>query len=279
MVFIIAILAITSGTNRGAFLDGKGRIAVVPVEGVITDSREVVEQLDDFRLNDSVAAVVVRIDSPGGAVAPSQEIYDAVKRLSEKKPVVASMGSMGASGGYYAALGADNIIANPGTMTGSIGVIVKFPNLEGLYEKIGYKSEVIKSGPLKGIGASNRALSEEERKLMQDLIKNVYKQFVRDVAAARSMPEETISGLADGRIYTGEQALEAGLIDSLGNFTDAIAFAADLVGLDTKDPHLIYPRSDKRFSLFNLLTSAEQSIVDTLVPFYPILSFEWRGVQ
>jgi protease-4 len=164
-------------------------------------------------------------------------------------------------------------------MTGSIGVIVKFPNLEGLYEKIGYKSEVIKSGPLKGIGASNRPLSEEERTLMQDLIDNVYAQFVRDTAAARSMPEETIRKLADGRIYSGEQALEAGLIDRLGNFTDAITLAAELGGLDTKDPLLIYPKADKRFSLFNLLTSAEQSLIDNFGPLYPILSFEWRGVQ
>ena len=164
-------------------------------------------------------------------------------------------------------------------MTGSIGVIVKFPNLEGLFEKIGYKSEVIKSGPLKDVGASNRPLSEEERNLMQDLIDNVYNQFVRDIAASRSMPEETIFELADGRIYTGEQALEVGLIDSLGNFTDAITLAADMGGLDTKDPQLIYPKVDRKFSILNLLTSAEQSLVDNFVPLYPILSFEWTGVQ
>jgi len=189
------------------------------------------------------------------------------------------MGSMGASGGYYAALGADIILATPGTMTGSIGVIVKFPNLEGLFEKIGYKSEVIKSGPLKDIGASNRPLSEEERTIMQDLIDNVYNQFVRDIATSRSMPEETIFELADGRVYTGEQALELGLIDKLGNFTDAVTIAADLGGLDTEDPRLIYPRTERKFSLFNLLTNAEQSLVDNFVPLYPILSFEWTGVQ
>ena len=195
------------------------------------------------------------------------------------KPRVTSVGSMGASAGYYAALGADIIMANPGTMTGSIGVIVKFPNLEGLFEKIGYKSEVVKSGPLKDIGASNRPLSEDERTIMQDLIDNVYNQFVRDIAAERSMPEETIFGLADGRVYTGEQALELGLIDNLGNFTDAITIAADLGGLDTKDPELIYPRVERKFSLLNLLTSAERSIVDNFVPLYPILSFEWTGGQ
>ena len=114
---------------------------------------------------------------------------------------------------------------------------------------------------------------------MQDLIDNVYNQFVRDIAAARAMPEETIFELADGRIYTGEQALEVGLIDSLGNFIDAIVLAAELGGLDTKDPQLIYPKVDRKFSLLHLLTNAEQSLVDNFVPLYPILSFEWTGLQ
>ena len=245
----------------------------------MVSSEQILKDLRKFRNNPDVKSIVLRIESPGGAVGAAQEIYREVKRTSGQKPVVASMGSMGASGGYYAALGADNIIANPGTMTGSIGVIVKFPNLEGLFEKIGYKSEVIKSGPLKDVGASDRPLSEEERILMQDLIDNVYNQFVRDIAAARDMPEETISELADGRIFTGEQALAVGLIDNLGNFTDAIVLAAELGGLDTKDPHLIYPKVDRKFSLLNLLTNAEQSLVDNFVPLYPILSFEWTGLH
>jgi len=254
-------------------------VGVVELKGLIVSSEQVLKHLTEFRNNPNVKSIVLRIESPGGAVGAAQEIYQEIKRTNEVKPVVASMGSMGASGGYYAALGADIIMANPGTMTGSIGVIVKFPNLEGLFEKIGYKSEVIKSGPLKDIGASNRPLSEDERKLMQDLIDNVYNQFVRDIAAARSMPEETIFELADGRVYTGEQALEAGLIDSLGNFTDAITIAADLGGLDTKEPQLIYPKTERKFSLFNLLTNAEQSLLDNFVPLYPILSFEWTGLQ
>ena len=245
----------------------------------MVSSEQILKDLTEFRNSPNVKSIVLRIESPGGAVGAAQEIYREVKRTSEVKPVVASMGSMGASGGYYAALGADNIIANPGTMTGSIGVIVKFPNLEGLFEKIGYKSEVIKSGPLKDLGAGDRPLSEEERTLMQDLIDNVYNQFVRDIAAARAMPEETIFELADGRIYTGEQALEVGLIDNLGNFTDAIVLAAELGGLDTKDPQLIYPKVDRKFSLLHLLTNAEQSLVDNFVPLYPILSFEWTGLQ
>lgn len=275
----LLISSFISNSSKSDIFASKEGVGVIELKGLIVSSELILKHLTEFRNNPDVKSIVLRIDSPGGAVGASQEIYTEVKRTNGVKPVVASMGSMGASGGYYAALGAKKIIANPGTMTGSIGVIVKFPNLEGLFEKIGYRSEVIKSGPLKDVGASNRPMSEEERKLMQDLIDNVYNQFVRDIAAARSMPEETIFGLADGRIYTGEQALEAGLIDSLGNFTDAITLAADLGGLDTKDPQLIYPRVDRKFSLFNLLANAEQSLVDNFAPLYPILSFEWTGVH
>jgi len=269
---------ISHGSKTDLFAKKEG-VGIVELTGLIVSSEQVLKHLTEFRNSPNVKAIVLRIESPGGAVGAAQEIYEEVKRTNGVKPVVASMGSMGASGGYYAALGAKSIMANPGTMTGSIGVIVKFPNLEGLFEKIGYKSEVIKSGPLKDIGASNRPLSEEERNIMQDLIDNVYGQFVRDVAAARSLPEETIYELADGRIYTGEQAEAVGLIDKLGNFTDAITLAADLGGLDTEDPQLIYPKVDRKFSLLNLLTSAERSLADNFLPVYPILSFEWPGAQ
>jgi protease-4 len=271
--------SLISNSRQTDIFAKKEGVGIIELKGLIVSSEQILKNLSELRNNSNVKSIVLRIESPGGAVGASQEIYTEVKRTNDLKPVVASMGSMGTSGGYYAALGANSIVANPGTMTGSIGVIIKFPNLEGLYEKIGYRSEVIKSGALKGIGASDRPLSEEERSLMQDLIDNVYNQFVRDVAAARSIPKETVIELADGRIYSGEQAFEIGLIDNLGNFADAIALAADLGGLDTKEPQLIYPRSDKKFSLLNLLTSAEQSFVDNFVPLYPILSFEWTGRQ
>jgi len=275
----LLISSFISNTTQTDLFTKKDGVGIVELKGLIVSSEQILKHLTEFRNNPNVKSIVLRIESPGGAVGAAQEIYQEVKRTNEIKPVVASMGSMGASGGYYAALGADNIIANPGTMTGSIGVIVKFPNLEGLFEKIGYKSEVIKSGPLKDIGASNRPLSEAERALMQDLIDNVYNQFVRDISVARAMPEETVLELADGRIYTGEQALEVGLIDSLGNFNDAISLAADMGGLDTKDPQLIYPKVSRKFSLLSLLSNAEQSLVDNFVPLYPILSFEWTGMQ
>ena len=275
----LLISSLISNSRQTDIFAKKEGVGIIELKGLIVSSEQILKNLSELRNNSNVKSIVLRIESPGGAVGASQEIYTEVKRTNDLKPVVASMGSMGTSGGYYAALGANSIVANPGTMTGSIGVIIKFPNLEGLYEKIGYRSEVIKSGALKGIGASDRPLSEEERSLMQNLIDNVYNQFVRDVAAARSIPKETVIELADGRIYSGEQAFEIGLIDNLGNFAEAIALAADLGGLDTKEPQLIYPRSDKKFSLLNLLTSAEQSFVDNFVPLYPILSFEWTGRQ
>jgi protease-4 len=275
----LLISSLISNSPRTDFFAGKEGVGIIDLRGLIVSSEQVLKHLTEFRNNPEVKSIVLRIESPGGAVGAAQEIHEEVKRTNEVKPVIASMGSMGASGGYYAALGAENIIANPGTMTGSIGVIVKFPNLEGLFEKIGYKSEVIKSGPLKDIGASNRAITEDERRLMQDLIDNVYNQFVRDIAEARALPVETVSELADGRIYTGEQAFEVGLIDSLGNFTDAITLAADMGGLDTENPRLIYPKQDRKFSILSLLTNAEQSLVENFVPMYPILSFEWQGVR
>ncbi|MDX2433126.1 MAG: signal peptide peptidase SppA [Desulfobacterales bacterium] len=275
-LLISSLISHGPGTDIFAKKDGVG---IVELKGLIISPEQVLKHLTEFRHNPNVKSIVLRIDSPGGSVGASQEIYKEVMRTNEVKPVIASMGSMGASGGYYAALGAESIIANPGTMTGSIGVIIKFPNLEGLFEKIGYRSEVIKSGPLKDVGASNRPMSEKERKLMQDLIDNVYGQFVRDIAIARGMEENTIKELADGRIYTGEQALEVGLIDSLGNFTDAIIIAAEMGGLDIENPQLLYPKVDRAFSLFNLLTNAEQSLVDNFAPLYPIISFEWTGMQ
>lgn len=275
----LLISSLISQSSKTDLFSSREGIGIVELKGLLVTSEPVLKQLTEFRNDPNVKSIVLRIESPGGAVGAAQEIYQEISRTNSVKPVVASMGSMGASGGYYAALGAETILANPGTMTGSIGVIVKFPNLEGLFDKIGYKSEVVKSGPLKDIGASNRSLTEAERTVMQDLIDNVYNQFVQDIAAARSMDAAAVFELADGRIFTGEQALEVGLIDRLGNFIDAIKIAAELGGLDPEDPRLIYPKAERRFSLFSLLTNAEQSLVDNFAPLYPILSFEWPGAH
>ena len=272
--------AIISQSHNGDIFSKKQGVGIIELNGLIVSSEQILKNLTSFRNDPNVKSIILRIDSPGGSVGAAQEIFEDIKRTNEVKPVVASMGSLGASGGYYAALGAEKIIANPGTMTGSIGVIIKFPNLEGLFEKVGYKTEVVKSGAMKDVGAPNRPLSDKERALLQGLIDNVFNQFVKAVAESRGMPEETVKELADGRIFSGEQAFEAGLIDALGNFTDAVSMAAELGGLDPEQPELIYPSEERRFSLLSLLTSSnEQSFLEGFMPEYPILSFEWTGMQ
>jgi protease-4 len=255
----------------------KNGIGVIELKGILVSSEETIADLTEFRDDDSIKAIVVRIDSPGGAVGASQEIFAEIKRTDEVKPVIASMASVAASGGYYAALGARRIMANPGTLTGSIGVILKFANLEEIFDKIGYKSEVIKSGRLKDIGSASRDMTQEEKDLLQALIDNVHSQFIKDVSSGRKLPVEDVVRLADGRIYSGEQALQLGLLDSLGNFTDAANLAAKLAGLDpTKTPSLIYPRQ-RNFSLYSLLTGEEgQAKLAGLFGHYPALVYEWN---
>ncbi len=251
-------------------------IGIIELQGVIISSEETIADLTEFRSDTSIKAIVVRIDSPGGTVGASQEIYEEIKRTDKVKPVVASLASVAASGGYYAALGARQIMANPGTLTGSIGVILKFANMEEIFDKIGYKTEVIKSGKLKDIGSASREMTQEERNLMQALIDNVHNQFIRDVSLGRELTMEDAVRLADGRIYSGEQALQLGLLDTLGNFTDATNLAAKLAGLDpTRTQNLIYPRA-KDFSLLTLLTGEKgQAKLTSLFGHYPALVYEW----
>jgi len=254
-------------------------IGVVDVKGVIVESEETIEQLVSFRENEKVLAIVLRVDSPGGTVGASQEIYEEVRRTNAIKPVVASMGSVAASGGLYVSLGAAQIVANAGTLTGSMGVIFKFANLEGLFEKIGYKSEVVKSGKLKDIGSSSRPMTEEERQMLQGLIDIVHGQFVQAAVESRAVPEEKVRRIADGRIFSGQQAKEYGLVDQLGNFTDAVLLAAELAGIDReKMPQLIYPEEEE-FTIFRLLTGKKsQSLFHQTTVSGPVLAYEWTGI-
>lgn len=262
----------------GAELFKKEVIGVIEVKGVIVESEKVIENLVAFRENEKIKAIVLRVDSPGGTVGASQEIYQEVRRTSEVKPVVASMGSVAASGGLYVSLGARQIMANPGTITGSMGVIFKFANLEGLFEKIGYRSEVVKSGALKDTGSSSRPMSEQERLMLQGLINVVHDQFVRDVAESRSLPEEEVRKVADGRIFSGQQAMEYGLVDQLGNFSDAVLLAAGLAGMKHEGmPPLAYPSQDD-FSLLRLLTGEKsESLLRQTIGSGPVLVYEWTG--
>ncbi|CUS35645.1 signal peptide peptidase SppA [Candidatus Nitrospira nitrificans] len=230
------------------------RIALIRVEGVILDSQTTVGELKRFSENPSIKAIVIRIDSPGGGVVPSQEIYDAVKRVRSKnnKAVIASMGSVAASGGYYIAAATDRIVANPGTLTGSIGVIMETANVEGLLQKIGVAGVVIKSGKYKDIGSPLRKMSAEERGLLQAVMDDVHKQFIEAVAEGRSLELPAAQALADGRIFTGRQAKEAKLVDELGDLEDAIQLAAEVAGIEG-EPKVIEPR--RRFSLREVLDS------------------------
>jgi protease-4 len=253
VIGVLVILLIVASLSLTVFqknLSLRDKIALVRIEGPILDSQNAVEEIRDYGKDSSIKAVLLRIDSPGGAVAPSQEIYSEVKKVAASKPLVVSMGSVAASGGYYIACPATRIVANPGTLTGSIGVIMEIPNIEGLLNKIGVKTEVIKSGKNKDIGSAFRAMKPEERKLLQGVMDNVHEQFIRAVAEGRKMKIEDVRAIADGRIFTGEQAVSEGLVNDLGTLEDATKIAARLGGI--KGEPEVVAKSDK-FSFIDIL--------------------------
>jgi len=255
-VFILCFFIIVATIVRQAFNGsddvtvGDG-VGVVEVRGIISDSEETVKQLRDFGKNNRVKAVVLRIDSPGGVVGPSQEIWSAVKDLAKKKKVVVSMGSVAASGGYYIAAPATEIYANPGTITGSIGVLMKFSNIEGLMRKIGLKSFTIKAGQFKDIGSPDKPMTKQEKEMLQSVIDNTHMQFIKAVAEGRHIPETEVIKIADGRIFTGEQAMEVKLVDHLGTLQDAITEAGRLGGIKGEPKVIRTPK--KRNSFLDLL--------------------------
>ena len=210
------------------------KVAVIDITGTISRTQTTIDQIHQYRDDQGIKAIVVRINSPGGSVAPVQEIYSELKKL--EKPIVASMGSTAASGGYYIAAIADEILANPGTLTGSIGVIMQFTKLKGLYEKIGLEQQVVKSGRFKDTGSPVRDLTDEERQLLQATLDDVHNQFIDAVFEGRQeqLTREEIVVLADGRIFSGQQALEHKLVDQLGNLPDAIDRAGELGGIEGK---------------------------------------------
>jgi len=253
IVFVVLVFTLSTRSNVGLGSTGD-KVAVIELNGIISSSRDMVRQFKRFGEDRGIKAIVFRINSPGGGIAASQEIYEHVRRVrDEGKPVVASMGSVAASGGYYVALGADTIMANPGTTTGSIGVIAEIPNFSGLLEKIGVSFNIIKSGKFKDLGTPYRDMTDEEREQLQDWIDSGYDQFVRVVAEERGMEGERVRQLADGRVYTGEQALELALIDTLGTFEDAVQLAADMAGIKG-EPRLVRAKQ-RKVTLFDLLTS------------------------
>jgi protease-4 len=259
MVFMTIVLAAgMRSMDLAEFVDmGADRIGIIEINGVIAQSDEILQNIKEFREDDTIKAIVLRIDSPGGGVAPSQEIYREVTKTVQSKPVIASMGSVAASGGYYVAAGADKIVASPGTITGSIGVIMGYTNFEELLGKIGLVPVVIKSGKYKDIGSPARQMSDDERKLLQDFTDQVHRQFITAISEGRKMKEKEVESIADGRILTGESAKSLGLVDNLGNLEDAVDLAGKMAGIEGKITR-VYPR-EKHLSFFRYLSGESLS--------------------
>jgi protease-4 len=250
-LFIIGVGGLSRGEG-GPALFGP-RVAIVELEGVIIEVDDLVRELKAHRENPSVRAVVLRINSPGGVVAPTQELHDAVLRLRQAgKPVVASLGAVAASGGYYVAVACDQIYANPGTLTGSIGVIMQLANFEQLMKKVGVDYVVVKAGQFKDLGNVARAMTPDERRVMQALLDDVHGQFIGAVATGRKLPREDVVRFADGRVFSGTQAKELRMVDALGGLEEAVLASAKLAGIPTP-PTVIQPR--RRFSIMELLRS------------------------
>jgi protease-4 len=224
-------------------LDYGNKVGVVPIEGTITGSDEILKQLRKFRKKSSVKAIVLRINSPGGTVAPAQEIYREIGKVRKKKPVVSSIETVGASAAYYIASNSDRIVCSAGTITGSIGVIMMLPEIHKVIEKIGVNVNVIKAGKFKDIGTGVRPLTEEERNILETFAENIHEQFIGDVAKGRKdkIDIEKLRSIADGQFFTGEKAKEIGLVDTIGNFYDAVKIAAELGGIKT-EAELVYPK-------------------------------------
>ena len=270
LVFIgVAALFLLFGMSVGRGGEGGPlfgpRVAVVELEGLIAETDDLVRELRHHRDNPSVRAVVIRINSPGGVVGPTQEVHDALLRLRQAgKPVVASLGSVAASGGYYVAVAADQIFANPGSLTGSIGVIMQMANVDALMKKVGVDYVVVKAGQFKDLGNFSRPMTPEERRVIQSLLDDVHGQFIEAVAAGRKLDRSAVVQFADGRVFSGTQALKLKMVDSLGGLEEAIDAAARLAKLPTPPP---VERPKRRFSIIDLVRNElGLSVPSLLVP-------------
>ena len=250
---LITIMATVLGNPERRFTGEK--VGVVEITGPIIDSRKILQDLRTFRESEAIKAILVRVDSPGGGVGPSQEIYREIQKTTEQKKVIISMGAVAASGGYYVAAGADGIMANPGTITGSIGVIMGYTNFEELMQKIGLSAVVIKSGEYKDTGSPTRPMSDDEKELLQEVTRQIHGQFVEAIGKGRRLEVKQVEAIADGRIFTGQKALELGLVDRLGNFEDAVAWAGELGGIAGK-VETVYPEKEKPSIIDYLMESS-----------------------
>jgi protease IV len=272
LVFLGGLSLITaSWWRKDGLWTTKDKVGVIEINGMITKSLPTLKNLRKFGEEKHIKAIVVRIDSPGGAVGPSQEIMREIEKTREKKPVVASLGTVAASGGYYVACAADLIMGNPGTATGSIGVVMKLVNVEELVKKLGVDFYSIQAGDLKDLGSPFRPMTTEERAVLQGLLDNIHQQFVADIARNRKLPLDKVQKLADGSIYTGQQAKELGLVDEIGNFEDAVEKAGRLGGIKDK-VETVFPEKP-RFSLLRLILGQDvQDLANLALP-YPEPAF------
>ena len=258
---LLALAIFASADAGSAFSFSNNQVAVIDLEGIILDSQDFVDQLDDLGRSGGVRAVVLRINSPGGGVAASQEMYEAVRKFRSEtsKKVVVSIASVGASGGYYVACAADRIFANPGSITGSIGVIAEWYNYGELLKWAKLQDIVFKSGEFKDTGSPSRPLTEAEKIYFQSLIDNMYGQFVGAVAASRKMDEADVRKLADGRVFTGSEAKNNGLVDEVGALQDAVAAAGKMAGIIGK-PKVVTPPK-RKISILDLLLGDSRSLL------------------
>lgn len=260
--FLVLASAIKSGGSEYYSRGSGDKIAIVEINDVIMTSENTVEQIKKYREDKSIKAIIVRINTPGGGVAASQEIYEEVKKTRESgKVIVVSMGSIAASGGYYISCGSSLIVANPGTLTGSIGVIAEFITMKDLADKIGLKENVFKSGELKDAGNPFRDINEKDKAYFQDVVDNSFGQFLDVVSKERKIDKEKLLPNANGRVFTGLQAKELGLIDSLGTFEDAIRITSKMAGIEG-EPRIV--REKKKFSIFEKIIGARMEDVTDL---------------
>ena len=253
-VILIALIILIGSKTRE--LDFGEKVGVIEVKGPIVESRDTIEQLKKFREDESIKAIVMRVDSPGGGVGPSQEIYREIRKTIKTKKIFTSMGSVAASGGYYIAAATDGIMANPGTITGSIGVIVGYTNFQEIFKKIGLVPIVFKSGKFKDMGSPVRDLTPEEKEMFQQFVDKIHQQFVQDVANGRQMELATVQKIANGQIYTGKEAKALGLVDRLGNLEDTVEWAGRSAGIEG-EIGTVYGKS-KPFSIMEFLRNAFQ---------------------
>ena len=272
-LILLALVGISSITSEWVQQGTKNRIGIVDITGLITDSQYITNQVKKFRQDKRIRGIILRIDSPGGAVGPSQEIYDEVLKTRESgKTIYASMGALAASGGYYIASAAEKIFANPGTLTGSIGVIMAFSNAKGLMEKIGLQPEIVKAGEYKDIGSPARAMTQKERNLLQSVVTDVHQQFIEAVASGRDISVAEVTKIADGRILTGRQAYSLNLVDQMGGLQVSIDQLAHKVGI-IGSPKIIKETPRVGFLDWVLKSTVNQSLINRSS--IPSLQYTW----